>query len=97
MQLGAMRFEPLLVLRAQALHAVGDPALAAVGAEEFRAALVGERLLGRIDDLDEVADGAVGGERFDVLARLGDRVEEVAEQDGARDSAPDAPSAAAWR
>ena len=82
-ELGAMGGEALFVLRAQALHAIGDPALAAVGAEELRAALVGKRLLGRIDDLDQVAGGAVGGQRFDVLARLGDGIEEVAEQDGA--------------
>ena len=35
--LGAVRFELRLVLRAQTLHAVGDPALAAVGGEEFGA------------------------------------------------------------
>ena len=75
-----MRLQPLLISPAQALHAVGDPAVAAGGAQELGAPLVGQRLLGGIEDLHQMADGAVGGERLDVLARLRDRIEEIAEQ-----------------
>ena len=91
---GAMRGELLLVARPQGLDAVGDPALAAFGRAELHAALVGQRLLGRIEDLHEVAGDAAL--RHLVEAR-GDglrRIEEIAEQQRAGEAATAAPAAA---
>ena len=55
--------------RPQRLDAIGDPALAAFRRAELHAALVGQRLLGRVEDLDQVAVDAALGQLVDALRR----------------------------
>ncbi len=79
-----MRLELILVLLAHALRAVGDPTVGASRAQELGAAFIGQRLLGRIEDLHEVPRRAVGGQRLDVLTGRSNGIEEIAEQQRTR-------------
>ena len=81
-KLRAMGLEALLVLRDARLSTRSATQRSPPSRlEEFGAALIGQRLLGWVEDLHEVAADAVAGERFEALARaVAIGVEEVAEQ-----------------
>src|SRR5688572_5323784 len=80
-EIGAMAFESRLVTRSQLLDAADGHALITLYGGEFRAAVIGERLLGGIEDLDEVAAHTLTGDGFETLGRRLDRLEPIAEED----------------
>ena len=85
--LGAMRGELLLVGRPQGLDAIGDPALAVFRPAELHAPLVGQRLFGRIEDLDQMAVDPAFRQLGDALGDGLRRIEEIAEQQCGREAA----------
>ena len=77
----AVACEPLLIAFAQIFGASGDHAVPAFARGEFGAALVGQSLLGGIEDLHEMAAHALRRDCFDTLGRFLHGLEEIAEQE----------------
>jgi hypothetical protein len=68
------------VIGAPALCAAGGDASAVFGLDEFDPAPIGECLLGRIDDLHDMAMSTAAGELSDDLPHVGDLAPQVRKQ-----------------
>ena len=79
-KIGAMALDPLLIVLAQGLGAAGDHAVPAFARGEFGAPGVGQRFLGGIENLDQMAAHALRGDFLEPLGHVGDRLKKVAEQ-----------------
>ena len=85
-KIGAMALEPLLILLAQRLGAAGDHAVPAFACGKLGTPRVRQRLLGRIEHLNEMAAHALRRDRLQTIGGGADRLQEIAEQAGIRRS-----------
>ena len=79
-QVVAMTAEPLLVILAQGFGAAGDHAVATFTCRKFGSPGIRERLLRRIEHLDQMAAYVLRGDGLEPLGHRGDWLEKVAEQ-----------------
>ncbi len=75
-----MRRHPGLKLGAQRFGAIGEETFATGRIGKLRATVVGQRFLGWVENLHDVAAGPEGGELLDALADGWNGREEVTEQ-----------------
>ena len=83
----AMRFEPRAIVVAEAAGAFREPGHAGLRIAELQAPLIGKRLLGGIEDLQEVHARAAAGKRAKALARHLRLGEEIGEHDDVGEAA----------
>ena len=76
---GAVRLEPRPVFGAEPAGPLGEPGVAGFRIAELQPALIGEDLLGRVEDLQQVHARTAAGERAQPLARRLSVGEEIAQ------------------